>query len=154
LLTTLSQPLEISAVLNFTWFTPACQTLLMYGFFAMTIFGAVYYIAPRLVQPGSPAPSSGRGHLVCSALGVLIYAAAMAVGGVRQGFELNDASVPFLEVMNHSLMSIRMSTLGEILMLIGNLLFLINVVVLIAHLAKVSLTTAWAAGTKTSGVAA
>ena len=47
---------EVSRVTQFTWFTPARDLLNSYGFFAMVMFGAVYYIVPQLVGVKFPSP--------------------------------------------------------------------------------------------------
>jgi len=39
---------RFSEVTNFTWFVPAQTQWVIYGFFAMTMFGAIYYIVPRI----------------------------------------------------------------------------------------------------------
>ena len=39
---------QISRVTEFTWFGPAETQLRLYGFFAMTMFGAIYYMLPRV----------------------------------------------------------------------------------------------------------
>ena len=40
---------RISQVTEFTWFGPAQTQLQLYGFFAMTMFGAIYHLLPRVV---------------------------------------------------------------------------------------------------------
>jgi cytochrome c oxidase cbb3-type subunit 1 len=40
---------RISRVTEFTWFGPAQTQLQLYGFFAMTMFGAIYHLLPRVV---------------------------------------------------------------------------------------------------------
>ena len=53
----LTSTMLIGKITNFTWFVPAQTQLVIYGFFAMTMFGAIYYIVPRLVRaefPSSP----------------------------------------------------------------------------------------------------
>ena len=46
---------EVSRVTNFTWYMVARGALNSYGFFAMVMFGAVYYILPQLT--GTEFPS-------------------------------------------------------------------------------------------------
>jgi cytochrome c oxidase cbb3-type subunit 1 len=40
---------NVSAITDFTWFGAAQKELFHYGFFALTVFGALYYIVPRLL---------------------------------------------------------------------------------------------------------
>jgi cytochrome c oxidase cbb3-type subunit 1 len=56
---------SVGALTDFTPFTTVQHDLFRYGFLAMTMFGAIYYIAPRLAAAKSGAPdglwkSSGR----------------------------------------------------------------------------------------------
>lgn len=116
----------ISAVTNFTWFTVAQSQLNTYGFFAMTLFGAIYYLVPRVA--GLPWPSSRavRAHFWCAAAGILLLAVPLAIGGVIQGLELNNPQIAFLDVTKATLPFLRASTIGDLLILVGHLLFAAN----------------------------
>ena len=46
----------VGALTDFTSFTTAQHDLFRYGFLAMTMFGAIYYIVPRLADAKSAAP--------------------------------------------------------------------------------------------------
>src|SRR5262249_53762857 len=39
---------EVASITNLSWFTVAQWQLTVFGFFAMTLFGAIYYIVPRV----------------------------------------------------------------------------------------------------------
>ena len=60
---------QISRVTEFTWFGPAQTQLQIYGFFAMTMFGAIYQLLPRVIGFELPFPKLSRLHfwLSCSA---------------------------------------------------------------------------------------
>ena len=66
----------------------------MYGFFTMTMFGAMYYIIPRLT--GREWASAGliRIHFWCVGLGLFLMVAALTLGGKIQGLEMNQAQAP------------------------------------------------------------
>jgi cytochrome c oxidase cbb3-type subunit 1 len=144
---------EVSVVTNFTWFLPAQTQLALYGFFAMTMFGAIYYIVPRLTQTEFPSPKLVRWHFWLAALGILIYVVPLAIGGVKEGFALNDKSIPFLDVVKSTLPFLRASTTGDLLMAVGHLFFLLNLFGLLSRLGRTSLAAAMAANTKTVEVA-
>ncbi len=130
LLNVISSLYPVSEITRFTWFTAAQKQLGLYGFFAMTMFGAIYYIVPRLMQSEWPSARLANLHFWCTALGVAFYVLPLAAGGVVEGLAMNDANVPFMDVLKKTLMFIRVSTLGDLLMLIGNCCLMWNLCVL------------------------
>lgn len=104
--------------LRLTLFGEGVEQLTLYGFVGLALFGAIHYVAPRLtcVENGKFVCASGGFVTV----GILIYAGAFIVGGIIQQHKLVDGAVPFAEVMNGSKMFIRISTIGILLIVIGN----------------------------------
>jgi cytochrome c oxidase cbb3-type subunit 1 len=123
----------INRVTDFTWFGTAQNQLRLYGFFAMTMFGAAYYILPRAVGMEFPFPKFIRAHFWCGVIGALLLALPLAMGGVVQGLKLGNPDVAFLDVTRSALMFLRLGTVGELLLALGNLLFLVNLLALIAR---------------------
>ena len=72
---------EVSHVTQFTWFTVARGLLNSYGFFAMVMFGAVYYIVPQLMGLEFPSARLVRAHFWIAAAGS--PAVRRAAGGRR-----------------------------------------------------------------------
>jgi cytochrome c oxidase cbb3-type subunit I len=118
---------KISPVTQFTWFGPAETQLRLYGFFAMTMFGAAYYVLPRAVGIEFPFPKLVRVHYWISLLGIALLVVPLAIGGVVQGIKLQNAHVAFADSTKAMLPFLRISTLGLTAMLLGNLLFFANV---------------------------
>ena len=112
---------------DFTWFGPAETQLRLYGFFAMTMFGAVYYLLPRAVGIEFPFPKLVRAHFWLSLLGIALLVVPLAIGGVLQGLKLQNPDVAFADTTRAMLPFLRVSTTGLLLMLLGNLLFFVNV---------------------------
>jgi cytochrome c oxidase cbb3-type subunit 1 len=134
---------QVSRVTDFTWFGHAQNGLRIYGFFAMTMFGAVYYILPRVTGAELPFAKLVRSHFWCGVIGTLLLAVPLAIGGVVQGTKwLNPEIVP-VDVTKATLMFLRVSTIGELLLLLGNLLFLLNVSVLIGRYYRTVLRVAY-----------
>ena len=134
---------EISRVTNFTWFGDAQTRLLLYGFFAMTMFGAAYYILPR-VSGIAICPNRIRAHFWLNVAGVFLLTVFLAIAGVKQGFGLLNAEIPFPEVSKSTLMFFRISTVGEFLLLVGNLLFLFNVLAMLVSFYRTAFKSAYA----------
>jgi cytochrome c oxidase cbb3-type subunit 1 len=118
---------RISRVTEFTWFGPAQTQLQLYGFFAMTMFGAVYHLLPRVAGFDWPFPKLARVHFWLSLSGVLLLVLPLAIGGLVQGMKLNHPDVGFMDAMNAVLPFLRVSTIGLMLLLFGNLLFALNI---------------------------
>ena len=138
---------EINRVTDFTWFGTAQNQLRLYGFFAMTMFGAAYYILPRAVGIEFPFAKFIRAHFWCGVVGTLLLALPLGIGGIVQGFKLVNPNVPFLDVTKSALMFLRLSTVGELVLALGNLFFLFNVLAMIACYYRGVCTKAYAAVT-------
>ena len=119
--------LDTNQTLHLTWFGPALSRLDCYGFFAMVLFAAVYFILPRLLGVELPWPKLVRAHFWVAALGILLFVVPLAISGVVQELELGNASLPFLSIMKSTLPFLRVSTVGDLLLLVGHLFFLINI---------------------------
>lgn len=123
------------AVAQFTWLKTALTHLNLYGFVAMAFFGAIYEILPRVTG----AVFCGKficAHFWLAVLGTVIHVGALGFGGLKQGALLGDAQMPFHEVIKTSLVFFRVGTVGELLILLGNLLFAFNFVGLLVKCAK------------------
>jgi cytochrome c oxidase cbb3-type subunit 1 len=118
---------EISRVTAFTWFGPAQTQLQLYGFFAMTMFGAIYYLLPRVVGFEWPFPKLVRVHFWISMLGVLLLVVPLAIGGVVQGLKWANPRIAVVDVTKATLPFLRVSTTGLLFLLLGNLLFALNI---------------------------
>jgi len=116
----------MSRVLHFSFFTPALTQLFLYGFAAMTLFGAIYYVTPRVMRVEWPSTGSINKHFWLSAIGIGIYFLSLAVGGFQQGHALLDSNKPFLETLQPGLRLFRVSTMGDLLMAAGNALLALN----------------------------
>jgi cytochrome c oxidase cbb3-type subunit 1 len=118
---------RMSRVTEFTWVGPAQTQLQLYGFFAMTMFGAIYHLLPRVVGVELPFPKLARLQFWLLMLGVLLFIVPLAIGGVEQGMKLNNPNdIAFMDATKAMLPFLRTSTIGLLLILLGNLLFALN----------------------------
>lgn len=74
--------------LQFTHFIAGLDTLAFYGFFSMTMFGAFYFIVPRITAAEWPSGARIRSHFWFSTYGIVTMVVAMLVGGIAQGGDL------------------------------------------------------------------
>ncbi len=139
--------LDIRQVLYFTWFTGAESQLQFYGFFGMVMFGAVYHILPRLTGVEFGSSRLMRAHLWLALGGTLLIVIPWAAGGIVQGLQLHKPNVAFADIMKSSLVFLRVSTIGDLLLLLGNLVFLGNVVGLVVKFYRARAVAAYTAVT-------
>ena len=136
----------ISRVTDFTWFTHGHTTMRLYGFFAMTMFAAIYHILPKL-SGVQICPRRIKGHFWVAMPGALLLAVPMMIGGVKQGLKLADVSASFLDSSKAAMLGFRIGTLGETLIAIGALIFLANVLLSIVSHYRAIAKTAFADAT-------
>jgi cytochrome c oxidase cbb3-type subunit 1 len=144
---------RVSEITNFTWFIPAQTQFILYGFFAMTMFGAIYYIVPRIAGIEFCNRKAITAHYWFAGLGILIYALPLALGGIQQGRALDDKTKSFMEVMTGTLMPLRISTTGDFLMLVAHIVFLLNLAGMLNKLRRQRMA-AFLNDTKPAGVTA
>src|SRR5439155_8508173 len=118
---------QVSQITNFTWFTTARMHANFYGFFSLVMFGAIYYIVPQLAGLEFPSAKLVRAHLWVATLGILLIVVPLSIGGIVQGLNLQDAHIPFVEVSRGTLPFLRASTMGDLLIAAGHVIFFVNV---------------------------
>jgi cytochrome c oxidase cbb3-type subunit I len=122
---------HFSRLTQFTWFGAAQTQLQLYGFFAITMFGAIYYILPRAVGIEFAFPKLIRVQHWCAMFGIVLFVVALVNGGVLQGIKLQNSNVAFADSTRAMLPFLRVSTLGLLFLLLSNLLFALNIFVMI-----------------------
>jgi len=137
----------VNQITQFTWFIPARGLLNSYGFFAMVIFGAIYYIVPQLIGQEFPFPKLVRAHFWTAAAGVLLFVVPLAIRGIAQGLRLQHADVAFADIAKGTLPFLRASTTGDLLMALGHLMFLANLCGLVFQFYRARAVSAWAEAT-------
>jgi cytochrome c oxidase cbb3-type subunit 1 len=115
---------------QFTWVGVGQVQLQLLGFFSMIVLGAIYEILTRTSGLALPFPKLAKTHFYLAAAGVLLYAVPLVIGGVEQGMRLQNPSVPFAEANAAALVWLRISSTGQILLLLGSLLFALNIFVM------------------------
>jgi len=133
--------------LHFSWFEPARQFLNFYGFFVMVMFGAIYYILPQLVGFNLPSPKLARLHFWLAGSGVLLLVLPLAVGGVFQATQLENPAIPVTDIAHLTLSFLRVSTLGDVLVLAGHLILLGNLIALTVRFYRSQAVTAYSEAT-------
>ncbi len=85
-----------SKVLQFSHFVIGLDTLAVYGVFSMMIFGAIYYIVPRVTGCEWPSGDLIRKHFWFSTYGIGTVVLTMLVGGFAQAGQMNQWDSSFI----------------------------------------------------------
>ena len=125
----------VSSLTDFTWFTVAQKNLWVYGFFALTMFGAMYYAIPRVTGIEWPCNKMISAHFWLTFGGVILSYIALLVGGIAEGYLLTSSQNSFVVVLKTALTAIRISTMGDLLLVLGQIAGLLNLLLLVARVA-------------------
>ena len=121
---------QYSRILEFTWFGAAQTQLQLLGFAAMILFGAIYELLPSVMGKPLPLPKFARAHFFLTMIGVLLFVVPLVIAGVVQGEKLADANVAFADANSAALKFLRISTAGQLLVLLGAILFAANIFIM------------------------
>lgn len=148
-----SSLVQVSQITDLTWFTPAKAQLNSYGFFMMVMFGAAYYIVPQLIGMEFPSAKLINAHFILATAGIVLIVLPLAIGGIVEGFMLQNPGNAFLNVTKTALMFLRLSTFGDLLVFLGHLAFFFNLVGLVRQFYAARAVAAFAAATAEIGTA-
>jgi cytochrome c oxidase cbb3-type subunit 1 len=114
---------SFNEVVHFTHYTVGHAHLGVYAFLSMILFGAIYYIMPRLAKWEWPYPNLIKVHFWLNAVGIAVYVIVMCAGGWFQGMQMNNASIPFIDVVNMTKAYLWGRSIGGAMMVAGHLVF-------------------------------
>ena len=117
-------------VLDFTWFNFGVTQWQLLGFAMMILVGAIYEILPRVMAKELPLPKLAKANFFLLAGGTLLFVIPLLIGGLEQGMKLRNANIPFVDASAVALKFLRISTTGQLLVLLGSLSLLLNVFVM------------------------
>ena len=115
-----------AATVQFTLLDGLRDWLTFYACFSTAMFGAAYFMLPRLTGREWRSPALIKVHFGATALGVLLMVAGLAYAGWMQGKLLNDAAVPFTDITKAMSFWFAFRTLVLGLLLLGHVAFCIN----------------------------
>jgi len=110
----------LAAVTQFTYFQTA-QHQLVLAAFSLSIFAAIYYLAPRIVGAAWPSSSLARAHYMASIIGFTVLICALAIAGWRQGVALNNPELNFTAIAGITRPWLLVATAAQGLLVVGNL---------------------------------
>src|SRR4030095_1650736 len=87
------------SVVHFTLFNSAMNDLLLYGFFSMVMFGAIYYITPRLVGCEWLSRTLIKLHFLGSAYGGGMVIASLFFSGLAFGLTVAEPDSTYAQAI-------------------------------------------------------
>ncbi|WP_136417657.1 cbb3-type cytochrome c oxidase subunit I [Herbaspirillum sp. ST 5-3] len=114
---------SVNTITHFTHYTVAHAHLGLYGFFSMVMFGAVYFVMPRVMAWEWPYPKLIATHFWLVVAGFSIYVVGLTIGGWLQGVAMLDAAKPFMDSVTVTLPYLQARSVGGAIMTLGHLVF-------------------------------
>lgn len=116
----------VNSVTHFTHYTVGHAHLGAYAFVSYVLFGAVYYMMPRITGRQWPWPRLINVHFWLVVVGFAIYFFALSIGGWLQGKAMLDLNRDFAESVLITIPYLQARSVGGALMVAGHLLFVVH----------------------------
>jgi cytochrome c oxidase cbb3-type subunit 1 len=123
-------------VLHFTQFTTAQTQLTLFLFFSMVIYGAIYYILPRLVGCEWLSSTMITLHFYGAAYGGGMMVALLLMGGVSSGLSFVDPGATFAQIIQIGQVYLPGRSIAWVLFSIGNLVFALHFALMLLRIGQ------------------
>ena len=128
----------INEIVHFTLAAEAQKQLIMYGVVSLALFGAMYYIVPRLLGVEWEAASLIRAHFWFTVVGIGLSYVGYLLGGLIQGLGLNDPKVPVIVILSFTKPFLFTQLVATVLTTLGSVFFTANFALILARLGWLS----------------
>jgi len=98
--------------------------LAIYGVAGSALFAVAYQVIPKLAPPCEICARFAGMHFQVFRLGLVISVVSLAFAGLKQGSALADPASAFVVSTAEAKWMFRFSTMGDLLLLIGAIIFL------------------------------
>ena len=136
LLNVISSLRSVDQFLHFTPWAQGQQQLLLYGFFSMVIFGAIYYITPRLVGCEWLSSTLIKYHFWGSAYGGGTVILMLLLTGISMGGALRDPDGLFSQVISSSLEFLAGQLIGMVMLTLGHVIFALHFLLMLMRIGQ------------------
>ena len=117
----------ISQVTQFTLVTLGQNHLFLYGFCSLILFGAIYYLVPQLLNRPIIFAGIANFHFWMSVAGLTLLWVVLTIGGLIQGFGLEDAKVSMDSISDLLKPFLMLQSLGALIIIVANFAFAVAV---------------------------
>jgi cytochrome c oxidase cbb3-type subunit 1 len=132
--------------LGLSWFVYAHAQFNLIGFLTLVLLGAAFYIVPRVAGVDLSPPANLTFWLIAG--GTTVAAGPLALAGLREAAQFGKLETPFMEIVKSTLMYLRLSTVGELSIVVGCAVFLVFVARVILALVRPAVRTAYSEVTR------
>jgi cytochrome c oxidase cbb3-type subunit 1 len=122
---------SLNVVTHFTHYTVGHAHLGLYAFFTMIMFGAMYYILPRVVGWEWPSARLIRWHFWLVAIGIGMMVIVLTLGGILQGLALLDPNITFMASLDYTKPWLFLRSVSGILLTAGHIVFAVSFTLLL-----------------------
>ncbi len=132
---------SVSEVAQFTLMVQGQTHHMIYAFFTMTMFGAIYFMMPRLLNQPWPSAKLVQTHFWCSTVGIIIMLVALYAGGWIQGWQMNMPTLDnygnpvhlnFLSIVQNTMPWLHARTVSILILGLGHLALAANLLWMVA----------------------
>ena len=113
----------ISQITQFTLIAVGHTQLGLFGFYSMILFGACYYIVPRLLERRWLSHRMVMAHFWFCVVGIGLLFFDLTMGGLIQGFALLDPQIPMVAVSDLIQPFLVVQNFAVLLLVVANLVF-------------------------------
>lgn len=113
----------IDSVTHFTLFNAGMSEMLLYCFYSMVMFGAIYYITPRLVGCEWLSSSLIRVHFLCAAYGGGLAVVVLLFSGIAAGMRALDPTAQTSQIIYNTFAYLPGRTLAMAIVTLGHTAF-------------------------------
>jgi cytochrome c oxidase cbb3-type subunit I len=113
----------ISQITQFTLIAVGHTQLGLFGFYSMILFGAYYYIVPRLLERRWLSHRMVMAHFWFCVVGIGLLFFDLTMGGLIQGFALLDPQIPMVAVSDLIQPFLVVQNFAVLLLVVANLIF-------------------------------
>jgi cytochrome c oxidase cbb3-type subunit I len=114
---------SIGQIMQFTLVTVGHSQLGLFGFYSMILFGAYYYIVPKLVGRQWLSQAMVMAHFWFCVVGIGLLFFDLTIGGSIQGFALQDPQIPMVAVSDLIQPFLMIQNFAVLLLVVANLIF-------------------------------
>lgn len=125
------------SIFDFTLLNTAHVQLDIYASFSMIMFGAIYYIVPRLLGYEWRSALLIRLHFWASFYGILLMMLMLHVGGLVQGTSINDVALPFQATVERMQAYLIGRSLSVMLLTLAHFVFLFHFTLMLLSVGQV-----------------
>ncbi|NRA68098.1 MAG: cbb3-type cytochrome c oxidase subunit I [Pseudobacteriovorax sp.] len=122
---------SLSQITHFTHYTVSHAHLGAYGFASFILFGAAYFVIPKVLQTNWPHRKLISLHFYLAIIGIVIYVVFLGIGGWLQGQKMLDPNAAFMESTLVTIPYLQGRTVGGLLLFIGHAIFFLHFILIL-----------------------